>query len=509
MIDIQRIDQVYKAAQKLELVYHVLENPDLEQFSNLVNSFAWNLGDSKEDPTWGRILGQIKRFRFDLHAAPLTNYDVSEKCRDLENRLKEYHHFVTTAYPNLTSPLEDIRNAILFLASSPANLLLQDVIHLMESISNANVGVLIKEPRHLRLVNRSLSANHSEPPLNVTTPASLTGLAVYDELIVIGSPHWFPDYVFTAPRANRIHIMYYRWAGKRWIPQQVFHPSFVPNEHRKKKNEQDRGVEREAPDSLVESILPTLDWSSIIASAKANRQSTNDYDDIEEAHLCLLENDHVVFIEHDENASLIVVDLEEEERVQRIKTRRLQPGMYILLRTEGGGDYIVPLADRIMGTRAVELRTKQREWKAILKKHVEKYGADELVNQLHSCGSKHANRQNIYNWMKPRGIRTGDISDLRAILCLSGQESEIEDLWNTLKTIEKAHRKAGFHIRELLLDAITETDLTELVQTGYQVFELAERNAGQMAAFRVLEIASEVTEVSHWEIGVPFELESF
>ena len=52
----------------------------------------------------------------------------------------------------------------------------------------------------------------------------------------------------------------------------------------------------------------------------------------------------------------LVIDTSEFGHVQvrRTPVDELEPGMYLLLRTAGGGDYIAPLADRLMGQRAAE-----------------------------------------------------------------------------------------------------------------------------------------------------------
>jgi len=110
--------------------------------------------------------------------------------------------------------------------------------------------------------------------------------------------------------------------------------------------------------------------------------------------------------------------------------------------------------------------------------------------------------------MSSRGIKTEHYEDFRAIMRLIGLEKESLNLWHIMQEIRKAHTRAGFKIRDMLLEQVNSADLDELRRHGIMEFELADQSAGKLSAFCVKEIARETTEVIHWRIGIPFRIEN-
>jgi hypothetical protein len=67
----------------------------------------------------------------------------------------------------------------------------------------------------------------------------------------------------------------------------------------------------------------------------------------------LLNGGLAVYLDADEQATVTVIDADQDggAAVKRVRVRQLESDTFVLLRIEGGGDYIVPVADRIMGCR--------------------------------------------------------------------------------------------------------------------------------------------------------------
>lgn len=83
------------------------------------------------------------------------------------------------------------------------------------------------------------------------------------------------------------------------------------------------------------------------------------------ARLCYLRGQRAVFVAADDGSSCLIIDTAEmgHAAVRRVPVGELEPGHCLILRTSGGGDFIAPLADRIMGDVAEERRAEQSEWK--------------------------------------------------------------------------------------------------------------------------------------------------
>ncbi len=125
-----------------------------------------------------------------------------------------------------------------------------------------------------------------------------------------------------------------------------------------------------------------------------------------------------VSIEAGGNAQVRIIDLNETRISASVwfLSSQIERDMYILLRSAGGGDYVVPVADRLLGEHADELREMQQTWKARLRLLVKREGMDETVATLNRHGSRIASYQNIRNWMNDRSIATEDYEEFSAIL---------------------------------------------------------------------------------------------
>src|SRR5207244_1874048 len=111
----------------------------------------------------------------------------------------------------------------------------------------------------------------------------------------------------------------------------------------------------------------------------------------------LLEGDHVVFLETEDDATALVLDLDEhdEDRLQRLPVDDIAEGMYVLLRAAGGGDYVVPVADALLGAKRAELRRMQQEWKDRLRNLARESSLLDVSVRLLDQGSQKANENNV------------------------------------------------------------------------------------------------------------------
>ena len=190
--------------------------------------------------------------------------------------------------------------------------------------------------------------------------------------------------------------------------------------------------------------------------------------------------------------------------------------MYLLLRTAGGGDYIAPLADRLMGQSAAEARRLQGFWKEKLKAAaVARFGsrshrdlAARAAPEIRKLGAARANENNVSYWMSPKCIRTRYIEDFMAVATFASLADQGDMLWRTMEFVDRAHRRAGYVIRRMLLKKIAECSLDDLERDGYMQFDLGEHDSGSLAAFRINGLLPDQCEVPTGKIGVPVDLEA-
>jgi len=471
--------------------------------------FFKTLGDDGKDEFWSPIVRGLKRFRFDVSAAPLTKEQFSSRAKALYDLFISKENQSKLAYgweqSEMFSQIVALTEKMIYI---PEQSLLDKLIHLVGNKGHNGIAVVIRESRLISEIEDAINERKELKNVRVVSPENLQNVTCYTKLFIFGSPRWFPEFVFSAPRASEIHVIKHNWIPGKWEPTLVL---ITPYRARGAKNKkiviED---ETEIEDLLFDVFLPTIDIKRIQDEATEQLiENLNDDNEIVNSRLYILENDWAVFLEADESSEIDIIDIDEDRsaQVKHVKVREIQAGTFILLRTEGGGDYIVPVADRLMGEFKEIARSEQKRWKTLLQEQVKQKGEKKVLDELTRYGSSRATKNNLANWMSMRNIRTADRNDFQAIMRLLGIENETSKLWNIMGEIRKAHSKAGFRIREMLLEQVNKADLEKLSRYGIMEFELADQDAGKLSAFRVKDVAKNTTEVIHWRVRTPFRID--
>lgn len=502
----EEVATLYQNASSMKITRHRVEHPAFGKFSIVLSSFEKLLGELSPDDYWRRFLVALKRIRFDFCAAPFCLTDRMERISACSEDLRGHLRLSTQIYPDLSKnalALLDVFDDLIYQEDDP---LLDKLLELTES--QEITAWVIKESRLISSVERLIS--HLEiPNLVPLYPLQLKSLACYDRLIVVGPSRWFPESVFTAPRSRNIDIVMFDWIKDDWVPSKVF-----TRPHKSSGLQSRKFIdieERQIPNRWAELDAMTLlqvinDVSSIPASLESEVQ---DKLDLVEAVCVLLENDLAVLFETGEGSETLVIDPDEEpdRRVSRLSTKSLLPGMFILVRTSGTGDYIIPIADRIMGSQASQARECQRHWKAMLRDQVRTQGLLEASVALLDYGSNIANEINVRNWLSPRSIRPHKYEDFLAIMKLAGLENQAEEYWRMMGVINRAHHKAGFEIKRQLLKQVGDMDMDELQKRGRADLKLSNDDEGGITALRVEAILDKTFQVPYSRLGHLLELE--
>ncbi len=360
---------------------------------------------------------------------------------------------------------------------------------------------------------------------SLVSPSQLRGAHHCTVLVAIGPCGWFPDHVFSAPRASAIHIISYRWIRDGWKPS----PRFL---HTSDKNREAGSTHRigTQPRIKVEvtAISPgpeDLGPLDLLPPLPVFGRNGSSYDtahpgDMEEAvtaKLCHLAGSRAVFVAADEGTSSLIIDMAEIGRitVHRVPAANLEQGMFLLLRTSGGGDFIAPLADRILGATAARRRSEQAEWKEHLRhRAVARFGllsrrelSSLVSSDLHAHGFSQARPANVHYWMSSKCIRPRKKEDFAAILKFAGLDGRKEEFWSSMVEIARAHIRAGQRIRQMLLHKIAEVSLQPLERDGEMDFELGDQGGGSLSAYQITDVPPQEYEVPADQIGVLMDLE--
>jgi hypothetical protein len=514
--------KIYECGSNSRIVRHFVDYPEFGQFCLRLKQFERLLGDASGDSFWRPLLLKLKRYRFEMCASPLPFDHPAVFPPSLLALLNKTLKQCRDVYPGYAAHLEELLLYLKTLVEGCANPLFNFLTGMFNSNRMYEAALLLKESRLIPFTERIIHhvIYNSVDCINIQ---QYSGPKCYQTVVVIGPARWYPEFIFRASRATEIHLVSYKWIMDKWKPQPVFAASF--NDAGEKGPGRQRAVsEADIPktralsaDTYIDcdEILPAINWDEISSgiSKKHFQDGTGTGYETVEAKLFLLEDLAAVFL--DGNAKVLVIDLDEdvgdddkeEARVKRIPATAVQEGMHLLLRTSGGGEYIVPVANQILGVYAQKARECQKQWKTLLREHVYRKGIQTVVNSLKFLGSVRANETNVRNWVGERNIKPADYNDFEAIMKMINMEMDAPEYWKMAEAIDEAHKKAGFHIRKLLLKQVLSSDLSLLEKTGRMDFELEEEDGGSLTAFRVYGISPAGYIVSLAKVGHPFDRE--
>ena len=494
-VTIDSVSNIYDCARLVEFEMHLVDDEKFQAFCLSLRKFERSLGELASDDYWRSL----------------------DHSPDLVNRLKGKLANCGLIYPQFSESAHEMVNIFLTLVDSRSNPIMEACANIPHS-GNADIAMLIKEPRLIPAVERRLSTVPELGAVEVISPAQLKGHYCYSNLMVIGPVRWYEEYVFQSPRARHVHIVKYRWMNDIKPTPEVFTSSLGNSgavwvaDNASTRTDPQESLNSPGNTFQPEDFLPSLDWDDVLRriSPRTARDSERE-DEGEEyvtARIFQLEGGQVIALDASESSRATILLLsEEEDPVQRIPIVNIEPGMFLLVRTGGGGEYIPHVADQILREHSSRVREIQKDWKDRLRRRVRIDGYANVVNRLRIYGSKRANDVNLRNWMSYRTIRTNDPSDFRAIMRFIGLRNEFTNYWKAMHQIDSAHRKAGQLIRRQLLAQVRNADLRDLEKLGTTDFEIPGVEGGNLTAIRIQSMHSQTFEIEVAKIGHPIEMD--
>lgn len=466
-----------------------------------------------DDQYWHPLLRGLVRFSHEAVTTPLPFVGLPSRIEPTE--LRQRYSRCHLLYPQLADLVAHVLDLYDSLSVCEDNPLLRGLEPSLAGETRV-VAVVLLRPGAVRLVQSELARSRPAPRATVIAEAQLRSDCYVDELILIGPPRWHESFVFSAPRAQALTCVYYGWLGGRRSLRPLFVRALSEPGDSALPESDLVPVEASAADADVpgvdELVLEVVSTGALLADL--HRRATADVDETDESNVVparpfLLEGGRGVYLDAEESATVLVLDLEEVggKRIHRKPGSEIEAGVVLLLRASGGADYIVSIADQVLAHRARELREMQREWKALLRAEVESGGLAPTCDELRRLGGRLADVGNVRRWLSPRNIRPGAPSDFKAIMTLLGRSCDTDKYWKAMRQIDRAHLMAGQLIRRALLARARAADLDELARSGYVEFELPDMDVARIVACRVVGVGQGTTLVAASNVGRLFDLE--
>lgn len=512
---------VYELQAAATVLESVVEHDGFEEFCVRLRNLFRDTAELADD-SWTAPLRKLRHYRFDQCAAPIGfGNDGVMNIQKLDDIERELLH-CSLPYEHISKDVLQMVKCLRKLVQENENPLFQKITELLTP--DQKVAILLKEARHISLLDETLKHNPQWEFVQIVSQQQLAKLSLtFDRLLCIGRSGWFNEFIFRTPRSTETRIIRYSWLPDSdcrktpnfhgWKDLRIKLEKFNKLSERKEPvlsigSTAVRSRNWELPD---EDLIPRFDLAVIakrFQSAETTDQGT--FREDVQARLIELEGGRGTFVESDSSGVLaITLDENNSGKVERIPINSIAPGVFLLLRGDSDSDdeYIIPIADLILGKKADQLRRFQRGWKAKLRDVVKADGVRSTVEKLKKAGSKKASEVNLRNWLWHRNIRTDEPEDFFAIMRVIEMGDMENTCWGYAKQIDSAHRRAGRKIRQELLRQIRETDMNDLEQLGEMRFELEGIGGRPMLAVRIVRVSDFVSSVAPQNVNRLFHLE--
>jgi hypothetical protein len=481
-------EALYGCARSRTVAYHVVEHPLLQRLCKVGLRFENATRATASEDFLRPLVRDARMIRFELATSPLAFNDVAIGQRLSTAKYDGILRKASLAYPEHIESAEELVSLLREVIASDANPLMDA----LEAFGGRETALVILKARLLEAVRAALRTRSNTRLVEVMTPEALRAPKAFQRLIACGPARWFPDYVFSAPRAAELHVISYRWQHAQWAP----HSPFLALASDVPAGTVPSGSSVARDEDGANEKWPELDWEAIARHALegTSGEPMRQGQELLETRLFSLSGGFAVFLDVTNRSTSLVIDPAAHgiEQVRRVLSDDIEPGTYLLRRTEGGGDYIVPLADQILAEKARPHRAMQSHWKGRLRQVVAASSEAEASRRLMDVslrlidlGSQRADEANLRHWMSARSIGTRDKRDFQAIMELVGLGSEGDRYWSVMRQILAAHHQAGRRIRRRLIERVRAVDLGSMERQGRFDFVLPDAEGGQLSAFLV------------------------
>ena len=498
-VSLSRAESYYSLAARATLSWRSIEHPGLEQFSEAVFALTRLARQQDDDVGWREFLYPARRARDIATTVPLPfshpSMGVAPLLDQLEGWLPTLRVYGGDEASQIGEAALAAGRALVQLDDAP---LLDTILDIAGSGRRVTNGVLLPIVKYVGVVAEYIGRNRLD--IEVLGRHEIPDLRELGRLTIVGPLYWYKEhqYVVTSPRAAQIVVLKWAWYRERLPPTASLEGSRGAAGVRMRPAPPMRSAFEVAP----EDERTAVDWTSVTRQLASSSDTEGSEPVL--ARPAILAGEYAVLLPEDGDRLVWLLDpyAPAEHRVAKVDVGDLEPGHVIILRTSGGGDLIVPIADEILGDEAPRLRERQRRWKTRLRSWVmQQETISEAVAELRRRGCARASPQNIQNWLAEQSLRTWDRADWDVLMDVASLSQEADVIWQAMASLQGAHIQAGRSIGRRLREMANTSPPDELLRSGRQVFAL--EKGGSVTAFRIEAFSPSTVECAQDSLLVP------
>lgn len=319
--------------------------------------------------------------------------------------------------------------------------------------------------------------------------------------VVFGPPSLYPAWLKAFPR-NDVLWIYHAWNRDVEVPSSLLS---LAQGTASPRNIEPHGKSFSGTVSTLdltadENVTYTMSQERV--EREIRQHASPDDDTTVPARIALLANDDCVLLPVDDGTTVTVFD-PNESRIRREATRRIVPGMFVVVRERGGRDHIRALVESKFMDDPAEAKARLEGWKLALRTKIRAQGISTVKRELEALGVA-VEPGTIILWTTELIHGPGKeewFRSLSAYLDLGGAEEN----WEILVRLRRAGRKAGLYMRDQLVKQATEVDPVTARRSSTLKFTIDGVDGGALIAHKVEEVLPEVIQAPPELIGQPIE----
>lgn len=484
----------------------ILRAPQIEAVVRATSRFYRALGERARDDRWSPSISRLWRFVQLATSTPLsfghTRLSLTTVMAELRAELRwlEPEDAATPLGQDLLVRLAALES----LANPMAEVLIERAVLYPET-----TGLLVTRSYATSALLEFCETLLSGCPWVLVSPSQARARTDLQHLVLLGHSDDTHADLLTSPRAPYLFHCRYSWQREVQEPSSYLSRSlFEPPAWTVKRG-------RSEPSALDPDLNEFNRGPEQATAAEVAARFANEAADLGgsaipvPALLVRLDGAQGVFLSADPGATVLVLDLDDPAgaSVEYRPVSEVRLGLSLLLRTGSDGDYLMEVADQLLGEAAEGLRLRQRKWKERLQHRIAAVGEDQVALELRQRGLQSATVQNLRYWVAPRSLRTQRKENFRILLQHLHLGDEADSYWEAMGQLFSAHTQAGRLIQQQLMAQVIASQ-----QRGRAAWEGTGLSVGKsgeikIAAYRVESMEPNAVLVPAYRLGQLFELE--
>jgi len=384
-------------------------------------------------------------------------------------RIREHAKWCSMAYPSLAAKINPLLDTIVELQNCDDNPLLEGI---ERNIGFSNATLNLVNPDHTQAVLDMCDDYGIK--INIGSPGAPSDVHS-QKGIFCGCAKFFPSHSFWSPEYQEIYLIRYSWFSD------YIRPVLQANGQSHSVKTPEMIVRREesaalpAPEVAIDN--PDQDFDVEMLNRYRSTSSGRDaFDDIEAKVVVLRGGKFVLLPAAEDYRHHCITNLDSLDgripTVKKISISEFDKYSAVLLRERGKGDYVVEVANNLLGARADLARNHQQQWKELLRNLIDDLGVTGVSKELRDVSCRTAAPQNLRNWASPRFIRPDDENDFICLLKHLGLEDDIAAIVKSMNRLRAAHRRAGHEVnKQLRRLAQSDDNLQSIFADGYRIYK--------------------------------------